>query len=520
MAISESQIGALTIFFFSSFFFLYYSLRKIWAVKKTCVPKYWPVIGMMTAILKNFHRPHDYITEVLQECGGTFMFRGPCSANIDMAFTCDPSDIHHILSKNFSNYPKGPEFRKIFDILGDGIFNADAQLWEIHRKITMSLMNHVDFRTALERTLMVKVEQGLIPVLDSFSERGACTDLQDIFQRFTFDSFCLLLLDHDPCSLSIHLPDIRYQKALSDVMEALLYRHVVPESCWKYLKWVGIGTEKILSRSAWVDIDEQFVYPCIRSKQEKLRNWKTENSGSGGFDCLPALMEAYQRELGRAPDDGDSNLLLIRDVLMNLMFAGRDTTSITLSWLFWLLAKNPSAETKIREEIENKLLKDSKNCRYFNVEDSSKLVYLHGALREALRLFPPVPWQHKSPLKSDVLPSGLLIDANSKVILSFYAMGRMESIWGRDCMEFKPERWISDRGRIKHEPSFKFPAFNAGPRSCIGKEMAFIQMKMVAATIIHNYQIQAVEGHPIKPSSSILLYMKHGFPVKLSRRNN
>lgn len=190
------------------------------------------------------------------------MFRGPCFRNLDMVVTCDPSNIHHILSKNFSNYPKGQEFKEIFEILGDGIFNADAQLWEIHRKITMSLMKNVNFLNKLEQILVQKVERGLIPVLDSFSERGELTDLQDIIERFTFDSLCQLLLDHDPFSLTVDLPDIPCQKALTNVMDALFYRHIVPKSCWKFLKWVGIGTEKILCRSAdRVDIDDKFVYP-------------------------------------------------------------------------------------------------------------------------------------------------------------------------------------------------------------------------------------------------------------------
>lgn len=103
-------------------------------------------------------------------------------------------------------------------------------------------------------------------------------------------------------------------------------------------------------------------------------------------------------------------------------------------------------------------------------------------------------------------------------MFSLYAMGRMESIWGDDCLEFKPERWISERGTIKHEPSSKFLAFNAGPRTCIGREVAFTQVKAVAATIIHNYQVEVVEGHPIEPNVSVILYMKQGLKVRVNKR--
>ena len=97
-------------------------------------------------------------------------------------------------------------------------------------------------------------------------------------------------------------------------------------------------------------------------------------------------------------------------------------------------------------------------------------------------------------------------------------MGRMESIWGQDCLDFKPKSWISKRGGIVHVPSFKFIALNARPRTCLGKDMTFIQMKIIASAILWNYRVQVVEGHPISPNTSILLHMKHGLKVRITKR--
>ncbi|KAI4332135.1 hypothetical protein L6164_017069 [Bauhinia variegata] len=97
-------------------------------------------------------------------------------------------------------------------------------------------------------------------------------------------------------------------------------------------------------------------------------------------------------------------------------------------------------------------------------------------------------------------------------------MGRSEEIWGKDCLEFKPERWISEKGGIIHVPSYKYITFNAGPRTCLGKEMSFVEMKMVASAILWNYHVQVVEGHPVYPSLSIGLFMKHGLEVRITKR--
>jgi cytochrome P450 len=135
-----------------------------------------------------------------------------------------------------------------------------------------------------------------------------------------------------------------------------------------------------------------------------------------------------------------------------------------------------------------------------------------------VKLYPPLTFEHKCAIKSDILPSGDHVKPNTKLIYSLYAMGRMEQLWGEDCLEFKPERWISAGGNIIHVPSYKFIAFNTGPRSCLGKDISFFQMKMVVVALLWNFHIQVVEGHNVTPRASIVLRMKHGLKVKVSKR--
>ncbi|ESQ37618.1 hypothetical protein EUTSA_v10002359mg, partial [Eutrema salsugineum] len=213
----------------------------------------------------------------------------------------------------------------------------------------------------------------------------------------------------------------------------------------------------------------------------------------------------------------------LRDMILSFMIAGRDTTGSALTWFFWLLSKNPQETAKIRQEINTKLsprTNDGSEIDSFNHQELSKLVYLHGALYEALRLYPPVPFQHKSPTKPDVLPSGHRVDASSKIVFCLYSLGRMKTVWGEDAAEFKPERWISESGRSIHVPSFKFLSFNAGPRTCLGKDVAMTQMKAVAVKIIQNYEIKVVKGHKIEPVPSVILHMKQGLKVMVTKRCN
>lgn len=156
---------------------------------------------------------------------------------------------------------------------------------------------------------------------------------------------------------------------------------------------------------------------------------------------------------------------------------------------------------------------------FFGIQELDTFVYLHTALCEALRLYPVVAFDPRTAVKADILPSGHRISANTPIIISLYAMGRTEEIWGEDCMQYKPQRWISEQGGLISVPSYKFTAFGGGPRSCLGMAMAFIQMKIVATSIIWNFHVEMVEGHPVSPSVAVVLHMKHGLQVRITQRS-
>ncbi|XWS30504.1 hypothetical protein CRYUN_Cryun24cG0123300 [Craigia yunnanensis] len=233
------------------------------------------------------------------------------------------------------------------------------------------------------------------------------------------------------------------------------------------------------------------------------------------FDLLTSFLVEDQGESGAFEQ---SNKFL-RDTAANLMFAGIDSASGGLSWFFWIVATNPFVESNIVEEIKrNSSICKDKNMIFLSEEELNKFIYLHAVLCETLRLYPPIPANHKTAIQPDILPSGHPVDRGSRILISMYSMGRMEEIWGKDCLEFKPERWFSERGDIIYEPSYKFPAFGSGPRTCLGKDISFLQMKNVAIALLKNYQVEVVQGHTVVPRDSIALHVKYGLKVRIKKR--
>uniref|UniRef100_A0A0A9HI91 Cytochrome P450 n=1 Tax=Arundo donax TaxID=35708 RepID=A0A0A9HI91_ARUDO len=101
-------------------------------------------------------------------------------------------------------------------------------------------------------------------------------------------------------------------------------------------------------------------------------------------------------------------------------------------------------------------------------------------------------------------------------------MGRMPRLWGDDCHEFRPERWLDGGGEFVSMDAARYPVFHAGPRSCLGKEMAYMQMKAVVAAVIRRFVVEPVRAAgmeaPPQYEMTATLRMKGGLPVRISRR--
>ncbi|XVF29821.1 hypothetical protein REPUB_Repub16aG0004200 [Reevesia pubescens] len=97
---------------------------------------------------------------------------------------------------------------------------------------------------------------------------------------------------------------------------------------------------------------------------------------------------------------------VIRDNSLGLMFASQDTISTVLSWLFWLLSKHPVVENRIREEIQQYLPENGETkWLAYGAKELNEMVYLHTAICETLRLFPLIPFESRTLVQNDTLPS-------------------------------------------------------------------------------------------------------------------
>ncbi|CAI0590642.1 unnamed protein product [Linum tenue] len=249
---------------------------------------------------------------------------------------------------------------------------------------------------------------------------------------------------------------------------------------WKFQKMLQIGVEKKVAR--YCKILDEFLYASIEMKKQELSTLGNNiiNSTTEKRDLLTHLLVEEEKYSNK----------FLRDVSISLIVASRNTVSSALTWLLWLVATHPDVKKRILEEIKQVMTtKTSSSGGFLSEDELNKLILLHATICETLRLYPPFPIEHKCVVEAYVLPTGHCVRKGTKILVSIYSMGRMEEIWGEDCMEFKPERWISEKRNIIYVPSYKFMTFISRPRTCLGKTMAFMQPKSMTSAILWNYKL-------------------------------
>jgi len=405
----------------------------------------------------------------------------------------DPKSVEYILKTNFENFVKGDWFNtKIYELFGNGIFAVDGLQWKRQRQTASHLFKVKELRNMVN--IFSDHGHKLLKILQS--KIGEELDFQDIFARVTLDSIGEIAFGVNLGSLKDE--SIPFARAFNKVQVSIGTRFNNP-----VVMLAGPFKKFLKSEQELEDgckVINQFAYDLIQTrKMDSQLEEKTD------------LLSQYIKM--RDEDGQPFSDRYLRDIIINFVTAGRDTTAETMTFVSYLLAQNPRVEAKLMEEIQTTL-----NGRDPDYETVKSMSYLTAVIDEALRLYPAVPYDPKYALEEATLPNGTIVPKGCTLLWSAYIMGRSEELWDNP-MEFRPERWLGENGGIPVESINAIP-FQLGPRICLGKNMAYLEMKMVIILLLQKFKLKVVENHPIETIPSVTIYAKYGVKLTIQSREN
>ncbi|XP_011034716.1 PREDICTED: cytochrome P450 704C1 isoform X2 [Populus euphratica] len=461
--------------------FLYLTFQ-IYSGKSIKNPNYPPVKGTVFGQLFYFNRLYDHQTEVAKK-QKTFRLLAPGQSEL---YTTDIRNIEHVLKTNFDKYTKGKYNQDVVtDLFGKGIFAVDGDKWRQQRKLaSFEFSTRVlrDFSCSVFRRNAAK----LVRVVSEMAIADQIFDMQDTLMRCTLDSIFKVGFGVElNCFEGSNKEGTEFMKAFDD-SNSLVYRRYV-DPLWKLKRYFNICSEASLKKN--IKIIDDFVTNLIGTKRKLQAEERHYNDKE---DILSRFLVESKK------DPEEMNDKYLRDIILNFMIAGKDTSANTLSWFFYMLCKNPLIQEKVAQEVRDVTSSqdDVVNVEEFiaNITDTTleQMHYLHAALTETLRLYPAVPVDGRCAEVDDILPDGFRMKKGDGLYYMAYAMGRMPYIWGDDAEDFRPERWLNN-GIFQPESPFKFIAFHAGPRICLGKDFAYRQMKILSIALLRFFRFKLAD---------------------------
>lgn len=275
---------------------------------------------------------------------------------------------------------------------------------------------------------------------------------------------------------------------------------------WPDLVYYSIGDGKEHDKT--LKVLHSFTHKVIHERAESLSNTESDSETDG------KKRRAFLDMLLKTTDD-EGNTMSHRDIqeeVDTFMFEGHDTTAAAMNWALHLLGSHPEAQRKVHQELDHVF---GTSERPINTEDLKKLRYLECVIKEALRLFPSVPFFART-ICQDTSIRGFTVPKGSTVVIVTYALHR-DPRYFPEPEEFRPERFLPENSTGR--PAYAYVPFSAGLRNCIGQRFALMEEKVVLASVLRSFTVEACQKREeLQPVGELILRPEKGIWVKLEKR--
>ncbi|MBC6492035.1 cytochrome P450 [Flavihumibacter stibioxidans] len=417
-----------------------------------------------------------FLKSIADEYGDIVHFKiGP----IRVVLLNHPDYIKEVLSTQNRNFKKGRPLEMAKELLGDGLLTSEGEFHRKHSRI---------IQPAFHRNML----DSYAPVISGCAEKlmkdwadGMEVDIKKEMRYMSIAIAGEALFGADTAGEAAEL-----DKAL-ETATSLFGRIPLPFSEW-LLKLPLPENKRFYKAKKRLD---STIHRMIEERRRL-------NADSG--DLISLLLRA-QRDLGKDAFSDQE----IRDEAITLFLTAFDTTSVALTWTWYLLSLNPEAEAALHEELDRVL-----KGRLPNAEDVAELKYTRMVFGESLRMYPPSYLIPRQAIEAFAI-GDYTIPAGTIILLSPYLMHH-DPRFHEDPEKFNPRAW--DRDVASQRSKYEYFPFSRGPRSCIGEPFAWLQGVLAIATIARFWKLELESDHPVELETVINLRPKKGIKMILKKR--
>ncbi|XP_062540949.1 uncharacterized protein LOC134208987 [Armigeres subalbatus] len=406
------------------------------------------------------------------------------------------------------NIDKSRFYEFLHPFLGLGLLNSSGPKW-MHRRRILTPSFHFNILNGFHQTFVEECDQ-MLATLDDHANRGVSTALQSIMSKFTLNTIC-------ETSMGVKLSKIsgaeEYRTKLYEIGEALVHRLMRPwllSNSINRLMGYKTAFDKLLLPV------HSFTTSIINMRRaqfqsEQFSEITEENiylNPKKRYAMLDSLLLAEQKQL--IDEEG------IREEVDTFTFEGHDTTAAALTFIFFTLAREQKVQDRIYSEVVQIYNSKPHSDHSFTPQDYNEMKFLDRALKECLRLWPPVTFISRNISEDIVLDDGSIIPAGC--VANIHIMDLHH-----DPEQYPdPERFDADRflpEEVDRRNPYAYVPFSAGPRNCIGQKYAMMELKAVVVNVLLRFRVLPVTRlEEINFVADLVLRSTNPIEVKFERR--
>jgi cytochrome P450 len=439
-------------------------------------PRGMPVLGMLLAMRRD---PTGVFMRAAQRFGDVAYLK---IGSRQGYLITNPSDIRHVLQDNARNYHKSPLYQKLRMSIGNGLLTSEDDFWLRQRRIAQPAFHRQ--RVSALAGVMAQAARETADEWQTIAADGRAVDIAEQMMTFTRTVVLRALLGGDLGPFASRI----------DQAWVVINEHI-GNSFWS----LGIAERFQRAKARRFEAARLLLRQAVDYVITERRRHPSDSA-----DLLSMLMGARDEETGERMTDEQ-----LRVEVTTFLLAGQETTSLALTWTWFLLSQYPDARRRLEHEIDTVLA-----GRAPEYSDLANLPYTRMVVDEAMRLYPPAWGFSRQALNDDTL-GGYHLRRGWLAFVVPYVLHRLPAYW-KDPDTFDPERFSPERSADR--PKFVYVPFGAGPRQCIGNQFALIEAQLSVATLAQRYRLHLVPGHRVEAWPLITLRPRYGMQMFIETR--
>jgi cytochrome P450 len=445
-------------------------------------PRGYPFVGVLPHLLKD---PLETFTSAARRYGGVVRL-GSHRPGGHVILISKPGPLKYVLQERYQAYERVAA--RFVRLIGYSLPTLTGESWLERRRLLQPVF-HAKYLTRFT-SVMTDKTAALTERWRAPAVRGEALDIAAEMSKLTRDIIVRILFGLD---LAIEGSDaVTLERSLAVAMSHVsLLTFVNPLPLW-------LPTPGNRAFGQALRTFNSIVYRII---DERRRNAAQQH------DLMTLLLEARDQETGKGMNDTQ-----LRDEVLTMFVAGHETTANTLAWTWYLLSLHPEVERRLHAEVDDVL-----GGRLPTIEDLPKLTYTRMVTMESMRLY-PAGWLDSRSLQADEEDEidGFPITKKSLLFYSPYVTHRLPDLW-ENPDAFDPERFTPER--VTKLLQFSYIPFGAGPRQCIGKNLAEMEAHLILAVMAQRYCLRLVPGTRVEFEPATTLRPRNGLPMFVQPRN-